>query len=35
MAQSKFTICKYVKLKDGSWRDCKAAFYSHAKIKPD
>jgi hypothetical protein len=33
MAQSKFTLYKYIKLKDGSWRYCKAAFYSNAKIK--
>ncbi|SRR6266481_4322132 len=35
MAQSKFTIYKYVKFKNGSWRYCKAAFYSNAKIKPN
>jgi integrase len=35
MAQSKFTLYKYIKFKDGSWRYCKAAFYSNAKIKPN
>jgi hypothetical protein len=35
MAQSKFTLYKYIKIKDGSWRYCKAAFYSNAKIKPN
>ncbi len=35
MAQSKFTIYKYVKLKNGSWRYCRAAFYSNGKIKPN
>ena len=35
MAQSKFTLYKYIKLKDGSWRYCKAAFYSNGKIKPN
>jgi hypothetical protein len=35
MAQSKFTLYKYIKLKDGSWRYCRAAFYSNAKIKPN
>ncbi len=35
MAQSKFTLYKYVKLADGSWRYCKAAFYSNGKIKPN
>ena len=34
MAQSKFTIYKYVKLKDGAWRYCRAAIYSNGKIKP-
>jgi integrase len=33
MAQSKFTLYKYVKLGDGSWRYKKAAFYSNGKIK--
>jgi integrase len=33
MAQSKFTLYKYIKLADGSWRYCKAAFYSNGKIK--
>ena len=35
MAQSKFTLYKYVKLGDGSWRYKKAAFYSNGKIKPN
>jgi hypothetical protein len=35
MAQSKFTLYKYIKLADGSWRYCKAAFYSNGKIKPN
>ena len=35
MAQSKFTIYKYVKLKNGSWRYCRATFYSNGKIKPN
>jgi hypothetical protein len=35
MAQSKFTLYKYIKLGDGSWRYCKAAFYSNGKIKPN
>ncbi|MGC1684131.1 MAG: site-specific integrase [Candidatus Acidiferrales bacterium] len=35
MAQSKFTIYRYVKLKNGSWRYCRAAFYSNGKIKPN
>ncbi len=35
MAQSKFTIYKYVKLKNGSWRYCRTAFYSNGKIKPN
>ncbi len=28
-------LYKYIKLADGSWRYCKAAFYSNAKIKPN
>ncbi|MFI5096988.1 MAG: tyrosine-type recombinase/integrase [Candidatus Acidiferrales bacterium] len=35
MAQSKFTLYKYVKLGDCSWRYKKAAFYSNGKIKPN
>jgi len=35
MAQSKFTLYKYVKLGDGSWRYKKAAVYSNGKIKPN
>jgi hypothetical protein len=35
VAQSKFTLYKYIKLKDGSWRYCKAAFFSNGKIKPN
>jgi integrase len=35
MAQSKFTLYRYVKLGDGSWRYKKAAFYSNGKIKPN
>jgi len=35
MAQPKFTLYKYITLKDGSWRYCTAAFYSTAKIKPN
>ena len=33
MAQSKFTLYKYIKLANGSWRYCRAAFYSNGKIK--
>lgn len=35
MAQSKFTLYEYIKLAEGSWRYCKAAFYSNGKIKPN
>jgi hypothetical protein len=35
MAQPKYTLWKYVKLKDGSWRYKRAAFYSNGKIKPN
>jgi integrase len=35
MAQSKYTLWKYVKMKDGSWRYKRAAFYSNGKIKPN
>jgi hypothetical protein len=32
MAQSKFTLYKYVKMSDGSWRYKKAAFHSNGKF---
>jgi hypothetical protein len=35
MAQPKYTLYKYVKFKDGTWRYKKAALYSNGKIKPD
>jgi integrase/recombinase XerD len=35
MAQPKYTIYKYVRLKDGSWRYCRAALYANHTIKPD
>jgi hypothetical protein len=35
VAQLKFTLYKYVKLKDGSWRYKRAAFFSNRKIKPN
>jgi hypothetical protein len=35
MAQSNFTLYRYIKLADGSWRYSKAAFYSNGKIKPN
>jgi len=35
MAQSKFTLYKYIKLAGGCWRYCRAAFYSNGKIKPN
>ena len=35
MAQPKFTISKYVELKNGSWRCGRAAIYSNDKIKPN
>jgi hypothetical protein len=34
MAQSKFRLYKYI-IAAGSWRDCKATFYSNGKIKPN
>jgi hypothetical protein len=34
MAQSKYTLYKYVKL-SGTWRYCKAAYHENGKIKPD
>jgi hypothetical protein len=33
MAQPKYTIYKYVRLKDGSWRYCRAALYANHTIK--
>ena len=35
MAQPKYTIYKYVRFKDGSWRYCRAAVYANRTIKPD
>jgi len=35
MAQPKYTIYKYVRLKDGSWRYRRAALYANHIIKPD
>lgn len=35
MAQPKYTIYKYVRLKEGSWRYCRAALYANHTIKPD
>lgn len=35
MAQLKFTLYKYVKLRDGCWRYKRAALYSNGKIKPN
>lgn len=35
MAQSKFTLYKYIKFADSSWRYKRAAFYSNGKIKPN
>ena|GEM_PF-2591577 len=35
MAQPKYTIYKYVRLKDSSWRYCRAAHYANHTIKPD
>jgi len=35
MAQPKFSLYKYIKLANGSWRYCKAAFYSNGKVKPN
>src|SRR5258706_3933246 len=35
MAQSKFTLYRYIKLAGGCWRYCRAAFYSNGKIKPN
>lgn len=35
MAQSKYTVYKYVRLKDGSWRYCRASLYANHTIKRD
>jgi len=35
MGQPKYTIYKYVRLKDGSWRYCRAALYANHTIKAD
>ncbi len=35
MAQPKYTIYKYVRLKEGSWRYCRAALYANHTIKAD
>src|SRR5208283_2108823 len=35
MAQPKYTIYKYVRLRDGSWRYCRAALYANHTIKAD
>jgi len=35
MGQPKYTIYKYVRLKDGSWRYCRAALYGNHTIKAD
>ena len=35
MGQPKYTIDKYVRLKDGSWRYCRAALYANHTIKTD
>jgi hypothetical protein len=35
MTRSKFTLYKYIKPAHGSWRKCKAAFYSNGKNKPN
>jgi hypothetical protein len=35
MAQPKYTIYKYVRLKDGSWRYCRAALFANHTIKAD
>jgi len=35
MAQPKYTIYKYVRLRDGSWRYCRAALYANHTVKPD
>jgi integrase len=35
MAQSKYALYKYVRLKDGSWRYCRASLYANHTIKRD
>ena len=35
MAKPKYAIYKYVRLKDGSWRYCRAALYASHTIKAD
>jgi hypothetical protein len=35
MGQPKYTIYKYVRLKDGAWRYCRAALYANHTIKAD
>jgi len=35
MGQPKYTIYKYIRLKDGSWRYCRAALYANHTIKAD
>jgi integrase/recombinase XerD len=35
MAQPKYTIYKYVRFNDGSWRYCRAAVYANRTVKPD
>ena len=35
MAQPKYTIYKYVRLRGGSWRYCRAALYANRTIKPN
>jgi hypothetical protein len=35
MAQPKYTLYKYVRLKDGSWRYCRAALYANHTVKPN
>jgi hypothetical protein len=35
MAQSKYTLFKYVRLKDGFWRYCRAALYANHTVKRD
>jgi integrase len=35
MARSKYTLYKYIKLADGSWRYCRAAMYANRTVKRD
>lgn len=35
MAQPKYTLYKYVRLKGGSWRYCRAALYANGIVQPD